>query len=87
MPPALLRRLRAATSQEALSSAIAALSLPLAASRDGQYTIRLSADTEGTIRWYSGGLHRVRQLCQDGALRVALAQFLDYACDLATPAD
>ena len=87
MPPACLCRLRATASQEALSSAIAALSLPLAASRDGQYLVRLYTDTEGIFGWYSGGLHRVRQLCQVGALCEALAQFLDDACDLATPAD
>ena len=87
MPSAVLCRLRAAASQEALSSAIAALPLPLAASRDGQYTIRLPTDTEGIIRWYRGGLQRVRQLCQDGALRTALAQLLDDARDVDTPAD
>ena len=87
MPPPSFCRLRATATQEALSSAIAALSLPLAASRDGQYTIRLPTDPEGTIRWYSGGLHRVRQLCQDGALCTALAQLLDYARDVDAPAD
>ena len=86
MPSEYFCRLRASAEQEALSSATAALSLSLAASHDGQCTSWCTTDTEDAIGWHRGGLHRVRELCQDGALCTPRAQFLDYARGVDAPA-